>query len=122
MPKAPEMLFTRLNSLSPVLVAWMDRKYSMACIRVTTLAHVLRTRRLPATQATDGSRKWRVPRSTMLLSNDVSPSRAMTIVPVANCSPVFREETRPPLCHLGTTSRLRLRREATNSRMARAAS
>ena len=121
-PKAPEMLLTMLNSERPVLPAPIDRMYSSACNRVTRVFLALRTRRLPETPTTPGSSKWRVALRTMSLSKDVSPSSAMTISPVAMESPALSDETRPPRCHLGSTTRFRLACPAKSLRALRAAS
>ena len=106
-PNAPEMLLTMLNSDSPVLPAPMESMYSSACSRVTSERLALRTRRLPATPTTPGSSKWRVALRTMSLSKEVSPSSAITTSPVAMNRPAFSDDTRPPRCHLGSTTRLR---------------
>ena len=43
-PKAPETLLTRLNSLSPVFAVCIEMKYSTACSEATSELSALRTR------------------------------------------------------------------------------
>jgi hypothetical protein len=45
---------------------------------------------------------------TMLLSKDVSPSSAITISPLASDRPAFKDDTRPPRCHLAIGRKWRL--------------
>jgi len=95
------MLLTALNSLSPVLLASMDTRYSTAWRAAAGESLQLRTRRHPETHITSGLLKWRTAFSTISLSKEVSPSMAMITSPVERAKPELREETRPPLFHLG---------------------